>query len=71
MDLLHHVWKDLLGGESLRFSHKADQIKRVLDVGTGTGGSRIAHWKPALIVQGCGRLIWPTITQVQRSLVSI
>src|SRR5689334_5933891 len=35
MDLLHHIWRRLLGGELLR--RKPPNLQSVLDVGTGTG----------------------------------
>jgi methylase of polypeptide subunit release factors len=44
MDLLHHVWKTVLGGECLKFGDKVERIDRVLDVGTGTGKQSIVLW---------------------------
>ena len=35
MDLLHHIWRKMLGGDLLRKKPKSPQ--RMLDVGTGTG----------------------------------
>ena len=37
MDLAHHVWRLILGGELLKFGKKVEKWSRVLDVGTGTG----------------------------------
>jgi SAM-dependent methyltransferase len=49
MDLLHHVWHALLGGESLMFSSRVSKLERVLDIGTGTGGHPPWHPKKRLI----------------------
>jgi methylase of polypeptide subunit release factors len=49
MDLLHHVWHALLGGESLMFSSRVSKLERVLDIGTGTGGLFLSQAKNPLI----------------------
>lgn len=60
MDLLHHVWKSLLGGECLRFGHKVDRIDRVLDVGTGTGKAPLVSGRTPLKAQVYGLSTWRT-----------
>ena len=37
MDVVHHLWKLLLGGELVKYKDRVDDWSRVLDVGTGTG----------------------------------
>jgi hypothetical protein len=37
---MHHHWKAMLGGKSLRFGDRVERMDRVLDIGTGTGMHR-------------------------------
>lgn len=41
MDLAHHVWRLILGGDLLKFGKNVEKWDRVLDVGTGTGKRQV------------------------------
>jgi hypothetical protein len=40
MDVVHHLWKLVLGGELVKFKDRITDWSRVLDVGTGTGKTK-------------------------------
>jgi hypothetical protein len=59
MDLMHHHWKAMLGGKSLKFGERVDRMDRVLDIGTGTGKFRPASCDSKYWAIPPQRRTWP------------